>query len=64
MVAVAAAASADPEVVVHMAEVIVLESVAPEWVVTEMPLKAGSVDQEVLDMAEEEADTAVGSADC
>lgn len=57
------AASADPEEVGHMAEVVVLESVAPDGAVMEVALEAGLVDQEAVDMAAEEADTAMGSAE-
>lgn len=56
-------ASADREEVGHMAEVVVLESVAPDGAITEVALEAGLVDQEAVDMEVEEADTAMGSVE-
>lgn len=63
LVAVAAVASADPEELGHMVEMVVLESVAPEGAVTEVASKVDSVDQEVVDMAAETEDTEVGSVE-
>lgn len=63
LVSVAAAAGvalADQEEMLDMAEMVVLEAVDQEAAAMELALEASSVDREVVDMAPEAADTAVG----
>lgn len=55
-------ASTDSEEVAHIMEMVVWESVAPEGAVSEVALEAVSVDKEVVDLAADAADTAVGWA--
>lgn len=54
---------ADKEDAVIMEDLLVLEVVAQEAAITEVALEAGLVNQKVVHMAAEAADTAVDSVD-